>query len=215
MSSLQKSIITILTIAIAGVFGFIAWIAFGFDVPQGLSITAIGLSSGSPSDAPDEVTGEVFAENVTIWAVGDSLMVASTEVLHERASDIVVDAEVGRRIEEGIDVVGDMLERGTPDVLVVALGTNNGVADEHIAEIMGLAENVDEVVFVNVSVPRGWEASTNETLERAIATYPNASLVNWKSISDSIDGLFRSDGFHLSSEGTDIWVNLILDEATR
>lgn len=215
MSGLQKLIITVLTVAIVGVFGFIAWVALGFDVPQGLSITAIGFSSGAPSDAPDEITEEVFAENVTIWAVGDSLMVASTGVLQERASDIVVNAEVGRRIEEGIDVIDDMLGTGTPDVLVVALGTNNGVTDDHVVEIMDLADGVNEVIFVNVSVPRRWESSTNQTLQRAIDAYPNASLVNWKSVSDSIDGLFRSDGYHLSSEGTDIWVNLILGEATR
>jgi hypothetical protein len=215
MSSLQKIIITVLTIAIAGVFGFIAWIAIGFDVPQVLSISAIGISSGAPRDAPDEVTEDVFVQDVTIWAVGDSLMVASTETLTERASDIVVDAEVGRRIEEGIDVIDDMLGEGTPDVLVVALGTNNGVNDGHVAEIMSLADGVEEVVFVNVSVPRGWEGSTNEALQRAIDAYPSASLVDWKSVSDSFDGIFRSDGYHLTSDGTDIWVNLILNEATR
>jgi lysophospholipase L1-like esterase len=215
MSSLQKIIITILTIAIAGVFGFIAWVAIGFDVPQGLSITAFSLSSGASSDAPDEVTEDVFADDVTIWAVGDSLMVGSTGLLGARASDITVDAEVGRRIDEGIDVIDDMLKEGTPDVLVVALGTNNGMGDEHVAEIMDLADGVEEVIFVNVSVPRGWETSTNETLQRAIDAYPSASLVDWKSVSASIDGVFRSDGYHLSSEGTDIWVNLILNEVTR
>lgn len=215
MSGSQKFVITILTLAVVGVFGFIAWVALGFDLPQGITISAIGFSSSGSSDAPDEVTEDVFVDDVTIWAVGDSLMVSSTGVLHERASDIVVDAEVGRRMEEGIDVIADMLETGTPDVLVVALGTNNGAEDSHIVEIMELADGVSEVIFVNVSVPRGWESSTNAALERAIDAYPKASLVNWKSVSDSTDGMFRSDGFHLSSEGTNLWVNLILAEATR
>jgi hypothetical protein len=215
MSSLQKVVVAILSIAVAGVFGFIAWIALGFEVPEGLSISAIGISANGPSDAPDEVTGAVYADDVTIWAVGDSLMVASTGVLQDRASDIVVDAVVGRRIDEGIDVIADMLDAGTPDVLVVALGTNNGATEEHVDEIMDLADGVGEVIFVNVSVPRGWESSTNDALERSVAKYPNASLVDWKNVSDSIDGLFRSDGYHLSTEGTDIWVNLIISEATR
>ena len=215
MSGFQKFIVAILSIAVAGVFGFVAWVAFGLEVPQGLSITAIGISSRGPSDTPDVVTGDVYAQDVTIWAVGDSLMVGSTDALEDRASDIVVDAVVGRRIDQGIDVIADMLETDTPDVLVVALGTNNGVTDDQVDEIMDLAQDVNEVIFVNVSVPRGWETPTNEVLERSVAAYDNASLVDWKSVSDSIDGLFRSDGYHLSADGTDIWVNLILSEATR
>jgi len=215
MSGFQKFIVAILSIAVAGVFGFIAWVALGFDVPDGFPITAIENSSSVSNDTPDVVTGDVYAQDVTIWAVGDSLMVASTDVLEDRASDIVIDAVVGRRIDEGIDVIADMLGTGTPDVLVVALGTNNGVSADHVDEIMELADDVNEVIFVNVSVPRGWESDTNETLERSVAAYDNASLVDWKSVSNSIDGLFRSDGYHLSADGTDIWVNLILAEATR
>jgi NAD(P)H-hydrate repair Nnr-like enzyme with NAD(P)H-hydrate epimerase domain len=215
MSGFQKFIVAILSIAVAGVFGFIAWIALGFEVPDGLSITAIGISGSGSNDTPDIVTDDVYAQDLTIWAVGDSLMVGSTAVLEDRATDIVVDAVVGRRIDEGIDVIADMFETGTPDVLVVALGTNNGMDDDHVDEIMELADGVNEVIFVNVSVPRGWESDTNETLERSVAAYDNASLVDWKSVSGSIDGLFRSDGYHLSPAGTDIWVNLILAEATR
>ncbi len=74
------------------------------------------------------------------------------------------------------------------------------------------AGDIEEVIFVNVSVPRAWESSTNEVFAEAVATYPSASLVDWKAESQIGDDLFRSDGYHLSADGIVIWVDLIVAE---
>lgn len=204
MSRFQKFFLAFLSVLTAGVFLFVGWLAFGDEV-----------SSRLASVSSDSAVREAVTRDTTIWAVGDSLMVAATNELESAWDGIIVDAETGRRMDQGLDVLTAMFNGGSPDVLVVALGTNNGVTVDQVDAVMDLAAGVDKVVFVNVSVPRPWEDSTNAALATAVDTYSNATLVDWKSESRLDSGLFRSDGFHLSQKGTQLWVALILAEATR
>jgi len=201
VTGLQKSFIVVLSIITAAVFLFVGWLAFGDEISSRIA--------GNGAD-----TASTGADN-TIWAVGDSLMVSATAELEARSSDIVINAEVGRRMDQGIDVLAAMLGEGKPEVLVVALGTNNGVVVDQVDEVMTLASGVDRVVFVNVSVPRPWEVPTNAAISRGIDAYPHATLADWKSESRDDAELFRSDGFHLSQQGIQVWVDLIMSEAAR
>jgi hypothetical protein len=197
MSRFQKSSLAFLAVATAVVFLFVGWLTFG------------GGFTANDDDATATGGG------ATIWAVGDSLMVAATDTLKIESPRIIIDAEIGRRMDQGIDVLAAMLEAGSPDVLIVALGTNNGVASEQIDALMDLAADVDKVVFVNVSVPRPWENDTNAAIGSTPDDYPSATLIDWKSASGDNSALFRSDSVHLTQQGTELWVALILAEATR
>ena len=201
MSGLQKFSLVLLSLATAGVFLFVGWLAFGDEISSRLAPNASDMATAGA--------------DITIWAVGDSLMVAAADDLQAESSDIVVNAEVGRRMDQGLAVLTEMFDRGTPDVLVIALGTNNGVTVDQVDEVMDLASEVGKVVFVNVSVPRPWEDPTNTAIMSAVDRYPEATLVDWKSESRGASHLFRSDGFHLSREGTRLWVGLIMAEAAR
>jgi hypothetical protein len=96
---------------------------------------------------------------------------------------------------------------------VFALGTNNGATSDQIATVMDLAAGVDEVIFVNVVVPRVWQSVTNLAMLEASATYDNVSFVDWHAASTGTSEFFRSDGYHLSSIGIDRWVDLIVSAA--
>jgi hypothetical protein len=152
-------------------------------------------------------------ETPTVWAIGDSIMVGAETHLTELVPAMEIDAESGRPFSTGIDVLESRLSAGdTPDVLIVALGTNAGASPEQIDRVMDLASDVDEVIFVNVSVPRDWEGPTNEALAAAIDSSANASLVDWHRESGGRGRLFRSDGFHPNSTGSEVWANLIVIE---
>lgn len=201
MSRSQKILLTALALATVGVFAAVGWLSYSGN----LEVTASFRGILAATDESDDVTN-------TVWAIGDSLMVGASELLESSVPGVVINAEVGRPMAEGIDVLEEMLTLGDPDVLIVALGTNNGVTPDQIGQLMQLAEDVDEVIFVNVAVPRSWETATNTAILRAASGYTNLTLVNWKALSGSDDGVFRSDGYHLTQSGSIIWVDSIVAE---
>ncbi len=166
---------------------------------------AAGESTDEP---PDEAAGRPLP--FSVLAIGDSLMVGARDELANAHPGIVLDAETGRKFSTGIDVLEEHLATSTPDVVVFALGTNNGATPEQIAEVMDLASNVGDVIFVNVAVPRAWQDGTNAAILEAAAAYGNVSFVDWHAASSGTSELFRSDGYHLSPSGVERWVNLII-----
>ena len=113
---------------------------FGGTVPDGGP--AIDLSPSS-----DRGTGR------DVVVIGDSITVASAPQIEAAAEELDVDvtvlAEVGRRITvgrqpaAGTDVLAEVLAEGDPDLVVVALGTNDIGKYTTIAEYAG---QIDELV---------------------------------------------------------------------
>ena len=165
------------------------------------------------SGCSEQGSSSEYDDSSTVVAIGDSIMVAASEHITGLVDGIVIDAEVGRPFGDGIDALEHQLaDGGTPDVLVVALGTNAGTSSSQIDQLMELAGGIDEVIFVNVRVPRDWESSTNGALLDAAARYDNVRIVDWYGESNSADHLFRPDGYHPSATGSELWANLIVVE---
>jgi hypothetical protein len=140
-------------------------------------------------------------------------MVGATTELIKAYPGITIDAKEGRSFSAGIDILEKRLATDTPNVVVFALGTNNGATADQIGAVMDLATAIDEVIFVNVVVPRVWQSGTNLAMLEASATYDNVSFVDWNAASAGASEFFRSDGYHLSSTGIDRWVHLIVSAA--
>jgi hypothetical protein len=98
--------------------------------------------------------------------IGDSITLASTPGLEAAADELGIEltiyAEVGRRItvgsspEAGTEVLDEVLERGSPDLFVIALGTNDigkyATQDEYqmvIDEFLDLVPDDAPVAWVN------------------------------------------------------------------
>lgn len=149
----------------------------------------------------------------SVWAIGDSIMVGAEAHLDELVPGIALDAEPGRPVSAGITALEGMLATGdVPEVLVFALGTNAGATLGQLEEVMELATEIEEVVFVNVTVPRDWEDGTNAAIADVVDRYENATLVDWNDESRGQSRLFRSDGFHPNPTGSESWANLIVIE---
>src|SRR5262245_11884174 len=98
--------------------------------------TVPNFSGTMPEGGPGrDLTPIVPTAGRDVVMIGDSITVASTPGLEAAADELGVEltiyAEVGRRItvgsspEAGIDVLQDALDKGEPDLFVIALGSND------------------------------------------------------------------------------------------
>lgn len=166
-------------------------------------------SSIAGSDTPTRTA----PDDRVVWAIGDSIMVAATEALVSHDPDILIEAETGRRFSKGLRVLEDLLdESSAPDTLVFALGTNNGASVDEIDALVALGEGINEIILVNVVVPRGWEQETNSTILQAAAAHSTISFVDWNATANGEKALFRSDGYHPSADGALVWAEMIAAE---
>lgn len=174
-----------------------------------VALVAIVIIAGCTQQEP----AVPFDESTTVVAIGDSIMVGASEHLTGLVDGIVIDAEVGRPFADGIAALARQnVAANPPDILVVALGTNAGTNSTRIEELIAVAGDVNELIFVNIRVPRDWENPTNAALADAAGRYDHLRIVDWYGESADSDHLFRADGYHPNETGSERWANLIVVE---
>jgi len=150
-----------------------------------------------------------------VTAVGDSIMLDIQPELQVDLPGVRVDGLVSRQFETGIGVVQADRAAGTlGNVLVVELGTNGSVTSADIDAMMQAAAGVARVVFVNVDVPRPWEAPDNAVIAAGVARYPGvAVLADWYTLSSPHPEWFTADQVHLNPAGAQALAQLISQNA--
>ena len=123
-----------------------------------------------------------------------------------------VNARGGRPTSEGVEVIANLARLGwLPDVLVVALGTNDSIDPRTFApkvqQIMRLAGR-RQVVWVNIDKP--WvEATLNLALGLAKVLYPNLWVYDWNTFADRFPQLRLADRIHLTRGGYELRAALV------
>jgi hypothetical protein len=147
----------------------------------------------------------------SIIAIGDSVMSGARPELRELFGTIRVDAVVGRQVKEGIARLLFLKARGgLGDTVIIQLGNNGRFTSDQFERIVGILADVPHVVFVNVKVPRRWEASVNLVLQAGVRRHPDLVLVNWQHLFRTCPGrIFAGDGTHLTLAGGRCYARLI------
>ncbi len=164
-----------------------------------------------------------------VVVIGDSITVAATPQIMAAAeeidADVTVLAEVGRRITFGLeppsgtDVLAEVLADGDPDLVVVALGTNDlgkyGTIEEYATEVDELVELLPDdqpLVWINTYLARSPDdsATFNAAVLETLGERGTATIGRWSSIAQR-DGMLR-DGIHPSEDGTQEFADLVVDE---
>ncbi|HWC69489.1 MAG TPA: acyltransferase family protein [Acidimicrobiales bacterium] len=140
---------------------------------------------------------------IPIFALGDSVMLgAAPDLAHTLGAGTLVDARVSRQFTEGIEITRFLHATGQlGEKVVVHLGNNGSIGPNRISELMAELADVDDVLFLTVRVPRGWEAPNNQLLAQEVARFPNARLIDWRAVSEGHTDWFYGDGIHLRPEG--------------
>jgi hypothetical protein len=145
-------------------------------------------------------------------AIGDSVMTSARQALRDRFETILIDAGVARQVKDGIAALERLKDEGRIGrVVIIHLGNNGRWLSAQFDRVMRILSGVERVVFVNVRVPRRWEASNNQVLSAGVQRYADrAVLLNWKKLWRSCAGkVFGKDGTHLSATGSKCYARLI------
>lgn len=176
----------------------------------GENTIAITATDTDGNTTEESIVYTFDASDGWIAAVGDSIMVGATEEIEKRLGNNIVDATVSRQFLDAPGVVADLAGRGNPpQVVVIGLGTNGPVQARHFDQVMETVDPETLVAFINVRVPRDWEATSNTEIAAGVERYDNAILVDWFAAADEHGDLFAGDGFHPSQAGRVVLADLI------
>jgi peptidoglycan/LPS O-acetylase OafA/YrhL/lysophospholipase L1-like esterase len=160
---------------------------------------AVATTTPAPPAAPPQVT-----------AIGDSVMLGAAGALQAKIPGIHVDAAVSRQFGTGIDLIRQLKAAGQlSPVVVIHLGTNGTITDGHMQALKDLLADRQRVIFVNLKVPRSWEAGDNAVIQKWVPLFGNAVLVNWNGEGSLHPEYFYSDHIHLNDAGRARYADLV------
>jgi hypothetical protein len=148
--------------------------------------------------------------------IGDSLMETATVALHARfGPDIVVDTQVGRQFTSGIERANALRYEGKlKPIVIIGLGTNGPFSEKQIEALITELSDRKTVAFVKVVVPRRWQKTVNEALDKAKERHPEILLIDWPAwVADYKVRL--QDGVHPTVRGAHLYAELMATALTH
>lgn len=178
-------------------------------VPAGPTTAALA-GTAPPTNAPPTPPPPLAEPPSRVLALGDSVMLGAAPQMAAAIPNLEVDASVSRQVSAGIDLLYQRRDAGAlGDVVIIHLGTNGSLSGGQFDEIMGILSGVERVVWVNLRVPRDWEAPDNDEIAQGVARYASAVLVDWHSLGNAHPEFFYDDEIHLNPEGADFYAQTI------
>ncbi len=166
----------------------------------------------SQADANNAATVPILQEKKEgLWVTGDSVILGIRAKLASHFSIALINARVGRQIQELTDVVRQDKPHVAGDTVVLDLGNNNRLTRDSVETLFALLKDQPHIVVVNTAVPRGWRDENNKIIASVAGEYPQTKIVDWASISSNHPEFFAPDGVHLNDTGSDVYVAAILE----
>jgi hypothetical protein len=152
---------------------------------------------------------DAAAAAVSYAMIGDSITWQATADLAAAIPGIRVDGVIGRSFGQVGDAYDLMMAGGSPDVLIIALGTNPPMTLSQVDAFMKKAGVIERIFFVNIRIPRDWESRINSMINSLPQRYENVSVIDWYGFSGERPEVFNTSGFHLSDQGKPIYAEFI------
>jgi hypothetical protein len=195
--------------------GFRVWTA----PPPSAGLAGQQLSVLNPARAPLELdfarrlAAEGLDPRTRITAFGDSVLLGSSRGL-ENVFRVDLHADVAEQAAGLRQRIESQVAAGQVDDLVLVHVGNNGiVTEEHLRGMLGALSGVPRVVLATVRVPRPWMDPNNALIVRVAGDYPNVVVADWAEASEENRDYVVKDGVHLSGLGIEAYTTLIAEAA--
>ncbi|HEX7405792.1 MAG TPA: acyltransferase family protein [Candidatus Nanopelagicaceae bacterium] len=163
-------------------------------------VTSIPLAGSTPT----------MSRARSIWLTGDSVILGIRYALDQVAPIGLVNARVGRQAAELITVLRHDKSHMVNSPIVLDLGNNNRLTESEVATVFNEIKDQPQIIIVNTAVPRPWRDDNDALIAQFAQKYPQASVVDWRKISEGHPEYFGPDGVHLVPAGVSAYVNAIL-----
>ena len=165
---------------------------------------------GPPDPAPPPPAPELLppVTGDQVWAVGDSVMLASAGELQAALPGVAIDADVSRSFGAGVGMVQAAAAAGLRPVLVVGLATNGPVPLEQLEALRAATSGV-RIVLVNGFADRWWIAPSNQLLADWAASQPGVVVADWAAAVGPYPELLAGDGIHPHTSGATLYAQTV------
>ena len=157
-----------------------------------------------PRHRPARVTGS------DVFAIGDSVMLASAVQLAAALPGISIDAQVSRQVWAGLSIVRRLAAAGRlRPVVVFALGTNGTFTSGQMRQLVRVVGPHRDLVLVNTYEARPWEAGVNRVIAAAARRYPHVVMANWFATIEHRTSLLWPDEVHPQPSGARLYARMV------
>ncbi len=147
-----------------------------------------------------------------LWVVGDSVILGIRYELALKEPIELINAKVGRQAAEVFTVLQHDKAAMSNSPLILDLGNNNRLTESEVAAVFEEIKDQPQIVIVNTAVPRDWRDENDLLIARYAQKYSQASVVDWRKISEGHPEYFGPDGVHLLPAGITAYVEAILSK---
>ncbi len=145
-----------------------------------------------------------------ITAVGDSVMLGSSQALRRRFPGIYIDAEVSRHYSGGEGVMADLIATGKMrEFVVLGFGTNGQAFPGELNRIMQMLGRDRKVVMVVPYGPVDGIPQAADQLIRYAKRRPNVYLAPWCSMIAGSQQYLGGDGVHPVGPGQKLYADAV------
>ncbi|MFE6169818.1 acyltransferase family protein [Viridibacillus arvi] len=147
---------------------------------------------------------------VSVSAIGDSVMLSAATELQKKIPQIIVDAQIGRQVYDASKVVTDLKSQGKlGQVVVIGLGSNGDFSTTQLDTLLKAIGKDRTIYLINTRLPRDWQDGVNKKLSEAARKNSNVTLVDWYSETNNDKDIFYPDMIHPNEKGGEFYATIV------
>lgn len=148
----------------------------------------------------------------TMTAIGDSLVVTSSDGLTFRFPEINYAAQSNRQWGDAMPVLTEALAAGTVrENVIVHFGTNAGVEEAALRAFLEELGPDRNIVLMNLYSRSTFVPGSNEIIAEVAAEYPNVVVGDWNAAVTAEPQVLQADAVHPDIEGMHVYARVVAE----
>jgi hypothetical protein len=183
-------------------------------MPEQPIATALTVTKPKSPPAVEGITGG-------ITVIGDSVALGASMAIQENITDLDLDADIGRHLYHGVDILTGYQDRGElREYVVVSLGTNGtNTYEKHFTDIIDALNPGHKLIIVTPFDGRAndnakWVAKIADYIRELPEIYDFITVADWNAAIGTQTELLAADKVHLyamKSQAADIFAECITE----